>query len=303
MPAVKREGVRLTITGASAHDRHERREPPSQAVLDVRPVGLCAPNLRLAEDPRTLPFLVNKFLRLLAKRTPFVEDEILGLDAVVRPGDVCLDIGAEYGIYSHALACLVGPGGTVHSIEPLPGAFRMLTAGLALAGRRNVRCHQVALGEHAGHGTLSVPQRRGLPVHGRAFLTTGANGQGPNTEFTSSRAVVADVLTLDGLCARERIDRVDFVKADVEGAEFSVLRGGEATLAAHYPTLLFEIEERHVRKYGIDGASVVSWLTVRGYQMRIWRNGAWQATDQVTAASRNYLLTHPHRSFQRGWSG
>jgi FkbM family methyltransferase len=242
---------------------------------------------------------MNRFLRLLASRTPFVEDEILGLGAVVWRGDVCLDVGAEYGIYSHALARLAGPNGTVHSVEPLPGAFRVLSAGLAAAGCRNVRCHRVALGDHAEYGTLSVPRRRGLTVHGRAFLTTGTNGHGPNAEFPSSRAVTVDVVTLDGLCARERIDRVDFVKADVEGAELSVLRGGEATLAAHRPTLLLEIEERHVRKYGIDAATVVDWLTRRGYRMRVWHGDVWHATDQVTAARRNYLFTHPDRECSR----
>jgi FkbM family methyltransferase len=239
---------------------------------------------------------MNKLLRLLAKRSLFVEDEILGLDAVIRPGDVCLDVGAEYGIYSHVLARLTGLNGTVHSIEPLPGAFRVLTAGLTAVGCGNVRCHQVALGEQTGHGTLSVPRRRGLPVHGRAFLTTGADEQGSNTEFTSSRGVTADVLTLDELCAREGIDRVDFIKADVEGAELSVLRGGEITITGHCPTLLLEIEERHVRKYGVDAAAVVDWLTARGYQMRIWDNGAWHTTERVTPARRNYLFTHPDRA-------
>jgi FkbM family methyltransferase len=226
---------------------------------------------------------------------PFVEDEILGLDAVVQPGDVCLDIGAEYGIYSHALAHLAGPNGTVHSVEPLPGPFRVLTAGLALARRTNVRCHQVALGGHAEPGTLSLPWRRSLPVHGRAFLTTGTNGLDANTEFASSRAVAVDVLTLDGLCERERIDRVDFVKADVEGAELFVLRGGESTLATHRPTLLLEIEERHLRKYDINPDIVIGWLTTRGYQMRIWHNGSWKATNRVTTARRNYLFIHPYR--------
>jgi FkbM family methyltransferase len=227
---------------------------------------------------------------------PFVEDEILGLDAVVQPGDVCLDIGAEYGIYSHALAHLAGSDGIVHSIEPLPGAFRVLTAGLALARRTNVRCYQVALGGHAEPGTLSLPWRRGIPVHGRAFLTTGTNELDANTEFASSRAVAVDVLTLDGLCERERIDRLDFVKADVEGAELFILRGGESTLATYCPTLLLEIEERHLRKYDINPDIVVDWLTTRGYQMRIWHNGAWEATTRVTTARRNYLFIHPYRA-------
>jgi len=117
---------------------------------------------------------VITLLRLLARHTSFVEKEILGLDALIQPGDVCVDVGAEYGLYTHILAGLVGPRGTVHSIEPLPGAFRVLSAGLTLTGRRNVQRHRIALGKWAERGTLSVPWRRGLPVHGRAFLTTDA---------------------------------------------------------------------------------------------------------------------------------
>ncbi|MGH8909299.1 MAG: FkbM family methyltransferase [Egibacteraceae bacterium] len=233
---------------------------------------------------------MNALLRLLARRTSFVEDEILGLDTLVQTGDVCIDVGAEYGLYTHALVGLVGPAGTVHSVEPLPGAYRILRAGLALTGRRNVRTYRLALGDHAEQGDLSVPWRRGLPVHGRAFLTSGANGDGPNVEFSTSRTVQVEVVTLDELCARERIDRVDFVKADVEGAELAVLHGAEATLVSYRPMLLLEIEERHLDKYGCDATEVVHWLADRGYAMRAWRRGAWQAVSEVSAAGRNYLF-------------
>lgn len=239
---------------------------------------------------------VSTVLRLLARHTSFAEDEILGLEAFVEPGHICLDIGAEYGLYTHVLTRLVGPSGAVHSIEPLPRAFRLLSAGLCLSCCRNARLYRVALGERAERSTLSVPWRRGLPVHGRAFLTTGAKGQGPNAEFASSRAVDVDVLTLDELCAQEHVDRVDFVKVDVEGAELAVLRGGQAMLARCHPTLLLEIEARHLSKYRTTPAEVVSWLATRGYSMRIWRDGVWQTADQVTTAGRNYLFVHPDRA-------
>ena len=235
---------------------------------------------------------MNRLLRVLARHSSVVEDEILGLDAVVPSGGTCLDIGAQYGVYTQALAGLVGPLGTVHSVEPLPGAFRALTAGVALTGRRNVRCHRVALGERAGAGTLSLPFRAGLPVHGRAFLTAGAAGDGPNREFGSSRTAPVEVMTLDELCVRERIARVAFVKADVEGAELAVLRGGRATLEAHRPALLLEIEDRHLAKYGADATAVTAWLAERGYRMYRWGSGGWNPVARVEAASRNYLFRH-----------
>ncbi len=50
----------------------------------------------------------------LSRRFSFVEDEIDGLAQVVDEGDVCLDIGAEYGVYTYALSYAAGPKGSVH---------------------------------------------------------------------------------------------------------------------------------------------------------------------------------------------
>lgn len=238
-------------------------------------------------------------LSLLARHTTFVEDELLGLAAHVGPGDVCLDVGANYGVYTHALSRLVGPFGVVHSVEPLPAAFRVLTATLALRGVRNVRRHQVALGDRAARGTLRVPhRRRGLPVHGRAFLADGSEGLGPNVEFATSRDVGVQVLTLDELFASLGSDRLDFVKADVEGAELVVLQGAEQSLARHRPTLLLEIEERHVAKYGYDSRTLLAWLADRGYRCYRWRRDSWRPVTAVHPGVRNYLFVHGSR--QRG---
>ncbi|MQA86924.1 MAG: FkbM family methyltransferase [Streptosporangiales bacterium] len=236
-----------------------------------------------------LEFL-NSALRMFARRTHFVEDEILGLREVIEPGSACIDVGAEYGLYTYVLARLVGPGGTVHSIEPLPGPFRFLSAGIRASGCHNVRKYRVALGEQSGQGVLSLPWRRGLPVHGRAFLTTGAKGLGPNVEFGSARDVATDVLTLDELCAREGVERVDFIKADVEGAEAALLHGGQSTLEAHRPALLLEIEERHLAKYGAEPTEIVDFLAGRGYAMYVWHSGRWRETAEVTTTRRNYLF-------------
>lgn len=233
---------------------------------------------------------MNATLNLLARRTPWVEDEIQGLAAVVRPGAVCLDVGAEYGLYTQALAGLVGPRGRVLAVEPLPGAFRILSALVAARGRRNVSVRRLALGEHEARGVLSLPYRNGLPVHGRAYLTSGARDAGPNVEFASAREVEVEVVSLDELCARENLGRVDFVKADVEGAELSVLRGARATLEAHHPALLLEVEERHTRKYGYGAADLVGWLADLGYAPSRWTGAGWTAVDGVDEAHRNYLF-------------
>ncbi|MFI5618584.1 FkbM family methyltransferase [Streptomyces sp. NPDC051567] len=220
----------------------------------------------------------------------FVEEEVAGLGAFVVPGDVCLDIGAEYGLYTWTLAALVGPSGRVHSVEPLPGPARWLRTGARLLGCRNVTVHRTALGARPGHGTLSLPRRRGLPVHGRAFLTQGASGPGPNSEFRTSRPVPVPVRTLDQLAYRAGIGKLGFLKADVEGAELAVLTGAQQVLRRCRPTLLLEIESRHMDKYGARPADVVSHLHDLGYGLHRRRGGSWAETTHITDDCRNYLF-------------
>ncbi len=216
-----------------------------------------------------------------------------GVADLVPVGGVCVDVGAEYGLYTVAMAAAAGPTGTVHAVEPQPDAHTAMARMVRLAGvdDRVVR-HRRALGTTAGRATLSVPMRRGLPVHGRAFLTEGAHGGGPNDEeFDESREVEVEVTTLDDLAEAEGLHRLDLLKADVEGAELQVLQGGAATIERLRPAVQLEIEQPHLDKYGVAAADVTAFLTERGYAMSVWVEGAWRRTARVAPAHRNYLFT------------
>lgn len=209
---------------------------------------------------------------------------------MVRPGDVCIDVGAAAGLYTAELSRLVGPAGVVHSVEPLDFLY---PAGRVLGLRRgeNIRCHPVALGEAVGEHLLSVPLRGSRPVVGRSFLSLGATGLGSNAEFSEHMAVPVTTETLTSFTRRVGATRVDLIKADVEGAELAVLRGGREVLAEYRPRLLLEVEQRHLTRYGNRAETVVGWLAKRGYRLFVWRRGAWREAGQVTGAHRNYLCS------------
>ncbi|MEU4742141.1 FkbM family methyltransferase [Actinosynnema sp. NPDC023658] len=229
-------------------------------------------------------------LRVLARLTPYVEPELIGLREVVRPGDVCVDIGAALGLYTVSLSRLVGPQGTVHSIEPLVFAHPTLSFLLRPREGGNVVRHSVALGVSEGRDVMSVPVRHGTPVTGRSFLTAGADGLGSNAEFTDHLEVLVRTDTLDRFCAANAIDRLDFVKADVEGAELRVLQGGSETIERLRPKLLLEVEERHVRRFGYRAGDVQDWLAERGYRMHAWHRNTWRRVDRIDDRVRNYLF-------------
>jgi FkbM family methyltransferase len=228
-------------------------------------------------------------LTLLARTTPYLEDELLGLGDVVAAGGVCIDVGAAAGIYTQLLAELVGPTGQVLSIEPLAFAHPTWSRVLGSFRRPTVSRHRLALGAEPGKATMSVPAGRHGMVTGRSFLAVNTEGVGSNAEFVRQMDVDVEVETLDRLVERAGLRRLDFVKIDVEGGELAVLRGGGATIDKFRPALLLEIEERHISRYQHSAADVVAELTRRGYTMNIWQHG-WQPTTTVCAHSRNYLF-------------
>lgn len=235
--------------------------------------------------------LVVRALRGLARTTPWLESELVGVAQVIPRGGVCLDIGAAAGFYTAAMARSLGPDGVVHSFEPLRFAHATASRFLGLRTGRNVVRHGLALGETGEELVMSVPLRRGVPVTGRSFVTRNASGLGSNAEFEEHLRVVVDGDTLDGFAAREGIERLDFVKIDVEGAELHVLQGGRATIAGLRPVVMVEVEDRHLERFGVRPEDVVAWFTALGYRMSVWDDGSWRPRESVTVEFRNYLFT------------
>jgi hypothetical protein len=122
---------------------------------------------------------ISAGLRTSAAISPFTEKEVLGLSHVVPPGGVCFDIGAAYGMYTFALAHLVGSTGQVHSFEPLAGSARLLDAARRFSGSRNIRLHRKAAGREPASETHHRPDAVGLSDPWPCFSRTWYPRRGP----------------------------------------------------------------------------------------------------------------------------
>jgi FkbM family methyltransferase len=226
---------------------------------------------------------------LLARRTTYLDTELHTLPGIVSAGDVCVDVGSSAGLYCQALSHLVGPDGLVHSVEPLSFSHPYWSRVLGAKQRSNVHHHPVALGAEPGRGAMRVPFGAYGPDTSRSFLEWNTQGLGSTADYAYHVDVLVEVNTLDGLCCRAGVNRLDFVKIDVEGGELHVLRGGQHVIETYRPAMLIEIEERHTARYDYTPDDIVEWLIARGYEMCVWRRG-WQPAVQVCAHANNYLF-------------
>jgi len=105
--------------------------------------------------------------------------------------------------------------------------------------RRNITLYNFGLSDTSGEARLYIPVLRGIPLKGWASLRLG---NCPDTKDHIEKTVL--VRTLDGL----NIADVVFIKIDVEGHEYAVLKGAEETINRYRPLLLIEIKRENERK-------------------------------------------------------
>jgi len=162
--------------------------------------------------------------------------------AVLRPGDVALDVGANVGPYTVLFGQWVGAAGRVMAFEPAPAAFRGLERQVALNRlTRIVELHRAAVSDAVGEAEFVSDGSAGTN-----HLTGRAGGEGHRIRVPTT--------TIDAVCA-ERGVRPRLVKIDVEGAELAVLRGARATLASLDAGAAVFVE-MHPRAWALQGVSV-----------------------------------------------
>ena len=156
------------------------------------------------------------------------------LRRLLRPGDVCFDVGANAGVVTLAASQWVAPGGHVYSFEPSEREFGRLVDNLELNAVSGVTPVRAALCDRSGRVSLRVAasSHGGLNTLGDRFAYDGVDV-----------AAVEDVeaLTLDEFVERHAIARIAAIKLDVEGAEGAVLLGGRRVLQEQRPALIVEI--------------------------------------------------------------
>lgn len=198
--------------------------------------------------------------KLLTDPKGYDESNFEALCAIVREGSVCLDIGANIGIYSSVMSRIVGDAGAVHAFEPVRHIRRKLASNVAINGGRNVVINDFALG--AEPGELEMFQvKEGQYRAGTSTFLNNNNVQDMGVEAFDRELV--KIVTLDSYAAD--MPKIDFIKLDVEGFELNVLRGGRETLARCKPAILFEHDQPRLAGLGLVESDFATLLNELGY--------------------------------------
>ena len=142
-----------------------------------------------------------------------------------KEGDIVVDIGAHIGLYTIISSKRVGTKGKVVAIEAHPGNFEMLNSNIKLNQLTNVIPLNYAVHSKETKVKLYLPS-------GESGFTK-YNTIMPNWINTQEKFVEVNANTLDYLLQLNQIrqEEVNWIKIDVEGAEFEVLKGATNVLS------------------------------------------------------------------------
>jgi FkbM family methyltransferase len=169
-----------------------------------------------------------------------------------RRGEILVDIGAHIGKYTLTAAKAVGNEGMVVAIEPHPVNYQALQRNIGLNKLENAIAFNLAAwntdcklklftGDAAGHHSVKVNRRIGW-IEVKARVT-------------------------DRVLKELHLDRVDWIKIDVEGAEREVLCGLEETISKFKPKIITEVfyENMHARTQNVD--KMKKFMKEHGYSL------------------------------------
>jgi FkbM family methyltransferase len=151
---------------------------------------------------------------------------------------VFFDIGANVGFLSLIFANRYAPTGRVYCYEPDPFIFDDLKQNISLNPNiKNIHVKNIAL--QGDHLKLTAHLNIRRAVDGDGNENRGLSSL-CNINLHKILSVEVQCSTIDQEVAKMEINRLDFIKIDVEGLEYDVLKGGHQAILKHFPTILWE---------------------------------------------------------------
>ena len=178
--------------------------------------------------------------------------------SLVARGQTVFDVGANFGSYTRLFSKLVGRrAGGVYAFEPVAASMKRLQQ--AVQGINNVTLVKKGLGLVPQKATIFIPNGD----LGQSSLAKHHVGSWSGDASCAEETI--EMTTLDLFVEENGIQRLDFLKVDVEGGEASVLKGGEKTIRQFLPTLYLELNSHWLKDYDESPVTVSNRLAQWGY--------------------------------------
>lgn len=200
----------------------------------------------------------------------------LGISESINPGDIVFDLGVSYGVMTTCFAAMVGPAGHVHSFEANTSILPMIHQLIAENGFTD----RVTLNNNLVTNVSDIEESFYV-VEGFSSVASSAN---PEVMKIGGVPHTVKTIKLDDYCNIHHVVP-NFIKIDIEGAEYVAVDGMSNLLKKHLPILQIEVHGKEIS--GIGGNLKLLLKTLENYGYHLYDLERGRLTDCL-----DYLSSH-----------
>jgi FkbM family methyltransferase len=196
---------------------------------------------------------------------------------------VIYDVGAHHGYYSFLFSKCVGNNGKVFAFEPSPRERFYFKVSKFLNYSKNITL--VPFGVSSKCKKTIFYQAQGI--------WTGFNSlrppRYPEGYKVKTKKIIIDLINLDSFVLSDNLPFL--IKMDIEGAEFSAVKGAVRLIKSVHPLFLMEMDDRRSKAWNYRIKELVLYLKKFGYmQFRITEDGYLEEVKKENIYKDNYFL-------------
>ena len=180
--------------------------------------------------------------------------------AILHPGSIAVDGGANAGMHTFQMAQAILPNGMVLAIEPLPEMVAQLETRVRRYHTPENLIRLAPCGLFSTAGEADFYQVLDPIQHEMSGLR--------HRELAGQhevKQIKVELTTLDTIC--KDLGRLDFIKLDLEGAEMDALRGGRTTLERFRPVVALEQDQHSPRYFGYTWDHLLDYFASLDYEL------------------------------------
>jgi len=190
----------------------------------------------------------------------------------INENDFVIDIGANIG---ETLLNFAKVNSTGHCLgfEPVPYIFEKLKHNIGLNNFKNITIENLAISDIEEDLSFYFP--------------TNNNSGGISLSKSNEKAdQIVKAITLDSYVEDKKLDSIDFIKIDVEGFEYNVLKGAKQTIIKYRPKMFIELGNNILLRQGSSSQQVVKFLESYSYQITNVN------TQAIVLSTDNFIDSH-----------
>jgi FkbM family methyltransferase len=205
------------------------------------------------------------------------------LNRFLRKDMTLVDIGANQGEFSLFAAKRLSHG-SVYAFEPMNIFYQQLEENIKLNNFSNIQTFHFGLSDRPAEVPIYLGESGGAGEH-----------EGLGTIFqTQQRSRLVQNIRLevfDEIAKQIPLNKIDFFKIDVEGAELMVLKGALNTLKKTRPVVMIEMNEDTYRSAGYSGEDIKQFFRDLNYSMNRIKKGGHLEQIKETPPFSNVIFT------------